>query len=482
MSTGTERRADDAAAGKHTGKQAVTAKASNHNHIYLDTSSSSDDDDHSLMTLGKRSTQPASHAAAGGPTPGSSPPTASPASPASPAFPRKQRAKKAAQSGADGGPPAAADMAASAQAPGGKTAVRATKRPRKAAAAQVGMTTPAAAGHDVAPTAPADNGRPRRACAAASVPAPVVESGSDEDEDGVQATPAAAAAPADKKARKAPRKLVVMRDLVWAAVDGGTPLPALITRHDAYPHSSAPYGPGAVPLTAPAARAAAEEHNRKLQQLQQQLQAQAAAAKQLEAAAAAAAAEGEVDSGDEDEGCEDCEDEPAASGSKAGKRGKAGKALVAKKPRRAASSALPGPLPAIDHPVPSLIPNLGYACLCNSLREYDIYCSRQVACLPAHGRGGGVVMIGVRALVVAFGEHGRQGVVCVRPAYTGCSGGLPSACHGGIFCSACCMQPHIGRPSDRPLAVPAPFSLCPSLPPTPPPPSPIMPPPPPGHP
>ena len=46
------------------------------------------------------------------------------------------------------------------------------------------------------------------------------------------------------------------------------------------------------------------------------------------------------------------------------------------KRKRASKIAAPEPVPALDHEVPDVIPELGYACLCASLRESDIYCSR----------------------------------------------------------------------------------------------------------
>ncbi|PNH11288.1 UV-damage endonuclease [Tetrabaena socialis] len=205
---------------------------------------------------------------------------------------------------------------------------------------------------------------------------------------------------------KAPRrtKAVVQAEVRQDAVCGV--FAPHVSLHERYPHSRS-YGPGAVALPPPALAVAAAE-NARLEEAVLRV-AVAAAPTDCSDTVDDSAGGGAQDSGsggggsgrqqlplatvagagrsgganggaavDEDEqdgeGAAVSEDEAAvevgSKGRRGGKAGRGGGAAAKPRPKPAP------PLPALVHPMPPLIPNLGYACLCATLREHDIFASR----------------------------------------------------------------------------------------------------------
>ncbi|KXZ55903.1 hypothetical protein GPECTOR_2g1454 [Gonium pectorale] len=163
-----------------------------------------------------------------------------------------------------------------------------------------------------------------------------------------------------------------------------------VSLHERYPHSRE-HAPGAVALT-PQALAVAEAENARLaaspavalSALTGRAALEAVGALCGIAAAAAGGGSEAVDASDEQASGEEAEatahpaaavageeddEEAEPSESRRGKRGgKAG--------GKAAKPAADPPVPALLRPIPPLVPNLGYACLCATLRAHDIFTSR----------------------------------------------------------------------------------------------------------
>ncbi|GLC43785.1 hypothetical protein PLESTB_000907700 [Pleodorina starrii] len=214
------------------------------------------------------------------------------------------------------------------------------------------------------------------------------------------------------RAKKPPRrtKAMVSEEIRTAAARGE--FAQLVTLHELYPHSRS-YGPGPVVLS-PTALAVAEAENARLAEAT--AAAAAAAAQQAALAAAAAAAVNAAaqglgagsdgssgGEGTEPDGDGDVVGAGRGRGRGAGRgRGRSGRAQTKK---AAAAAEDPGgdgegaaeasgggavaaaPQPAIVHPMPATVPNLGYACLCATLRDYDIFASRDTTKAGFQSRG-----------------------------------------------------------------------------------------------
>ncbi|EFJ50532.1 hypothetical protein VOLCADRAFT_116697 [Volvox carteri f. nagariensis] len=233
---------------------------------------------------------------------------------------------------------------------------------------------------------------------------------------------------------KPPRrtKAVVQQEVREAANQGR--FASHVTLHGVYPHSRS-YGPGAVALSL-AALATAEEGNAHLAAAAAAaagVRGNALAAAEDSAVAPAAAAQGMSiavggdgsggncdsngssgggggDGGSSSEGTERDGGGAAAGprsgrtrreGGGGGRQGRGGRCRSRTRAKAAAggaqehgaeredeaAAATAPPQPAVVHPVPAVVPNLGYACLCMTLREYDIFASRDTNRAGFQSRG-----------------------------------------------------------------------------------------------
>ncbi len=204
-----------------------------------------------------------------------------------------------------------------------------------------------------------------------------------------------------KKPRRT--KAVVQEELRVEALRGE--FAAHVTLHETYPHSRS-YGPGPVPLSAEALAAAAEHNGGPhitaeaprpaAAVLERGAEGQVEAGKAVEGASSGLGssaseedgAEGRASEQEGEKGCCGCgegEQEEAEEGEQEGEEegeedeggtGKRARKSKGKGKAKKAKVVPDPPQPATVHPVPATLPNLGYACLCSTLREHDIFTSR----------------------------------------------------------------------------------------------------------